>query len=394
MAQVHRAVLHDRTRVAVKILRPGITRQLDTDLDVLARLARTLEQRTAWGRATHVTRLVEDFTTAVRGELDLRIEARTLAAAHTAAHRGPVSVPAVHPGLSGRTVLVQDFADGIPAHRAAPDLGDHTARTTARALADGYLILLMRHGIAHADPHPGNIHLHPNRPPALLDFGHAARLDTLQLAALRQVLTATALGDPTALARALNHAADQPVDERILERACAQLLLTLPAPGRRAPGTDADTLAALATLTRSTGLLLPRTFPTVLRGLAVLESTCLRLDPAFDLTARLGNHVRPGREALTHLAKLFGVPPTQNSMSACHRTWTQRTAEQGVLTLVAATTGGISTALLSRESGPKIADGLHLLEAIGSLGLAAAAALLMRIVMHVIRPHPDTLQPS
>jgi len=398
MAQVHRAVLHDGTRVAVKVLRPGITRRLDTDLDVLARLARTLEQRTAWGRAIRVTRLADDFAIAVRAELDLRIEARTLAAAHIAAHRGPVTVPAVHPGLSGHTVLVQDFADGVPAHRAAPDLDDHTARTTARALADGYLTLLMRHGIAHADPHPGNIHLHPNHPPALLDFGHAARLDTLQLAVLRRIVTATALGNPTALARALNDAADRPVEERALERACAQLLLALPAPGRRAPGTDADTLTALATLTGSTGLLLPRTFPTVLRGLAVLESTCLRLDADFDLTARFGDHIRPAHEAFTHLAKLFGFPtspqPAQHTQPAGNRAWQQRTAELGVLTLVAATTGGISTALLTRRSGPRIADGLHLLEAIGSLGLAAAAALLMRVVMHVVRPHPDTARPS
>lgn len=391
MAQVHQAVLHDGTRVAVKILRPGITRRLDTDLDVLARLARTLQQRTAWGRATHVTRLVDDFTTAVRAEFDLRIEARTLAAAHTAAHRGPVTVPAAHPGLSGRTVLVQDFADGIPAHRAAPNLDDHTARTTAHAIADGYLTLLMRHGIAHADPHPGNIHLHPPQQPALLDFGHATRLDTLQLAALRQILTATALGDPTALAHALNSAADHPVDDRPLERACARLLLTLPPPGRRAPGTDADTLAALAHLTQNTGLLLPRTFPTVLHGLAVLESTCLRLDPDFDLTTHLSNHIRPGHEALTHLAKLFGFPPaTQQTQTAPGtRAWQQHTTEQGVLTLVAATTGGISTVLLTRQSGPQIADGLHLLEAVGSLGLAAAAALLMRVVTHVIRPDPS-----
>ncbi|MFD9849300.1 ABC1 kinase family protein [Streptomyces parvus] len=394
MAQVHRATLHDGTRVAVKILRPGIPGRLSTDLDVLARLAKTLENRTAWGRAIRVTRLADDFATAVRAELDLRIEARTLAAAHAAAHRGPVRVPAVHPGLSGRDVLVQDFADGRPAHRAAPDLDDHTARTIARTMADGYLTLLMRHGIAHADPHPGNIHLHPNHPPALLDFGHAARLDTLQLAALQRILTATALRNPTDLARALNDAAEDPVDERTLERACAQLLLTLPSPGHRASNTDTDTLTALATLTRSTGLLLPPAFPTVLRGLAVLESTCLRLDADFDLTAHLGHHIRPGHETITQLAHLFGFPalpqPTQDPRHTGNRGWQQRTAELGVLTLVAATTGGISTTLLTRQSGPEIADGLHVLEAIGSLGLAAAAALLMRVVMHAVRPHPGT----
>ncbi|MFJ9884743.1 ABC1 kinase family protein [Streptomyces sp. NPDC091287] len=387
MAQVHRAVLHDNTLVAVKILRPDATAQLSCDLDVLARLARSLERRTLWGRDTGITRLVDDFSTAVRAELDLRVEARTLAAAHRAAHRGPVTVPAVHPGLSGRTVLVQDFVPGLPAHRAAPDLDGPAARTAARTIADGHLHLLLRHGIAHADPHPGNIHLRAGAAPALLDFGHAARLDALQLSALRAILTATALRDPAALARALNTAADRPADGRTLERACARLLLTLPARGQRGSGTDADTLTALTGLIRTTGLLLPPAFTTVLRGLAILEATCLRLDADFDLTDRLAPRLRPGPGDLTRQLQQLLTPAAAAPADRPAPAWHRHIAQQAVLTLVAATTGGISATLLTQRTGPRIADSLHLLEAVGSLGLAASAVLLMRTVMHLTHPH-------
>ncbi|MGW0607745.1 hypothetical protein [Streptomyces sp. NPDC002640] len=65
-----------------------------------------------------VTRRVEDSTTAVLAELDLRAEVRTLAAAHTAAHGGPVTVPAVQPGPVRPTRPRAGIPRRHPGHRA------------------------------------------------------------------------------------------------------------------------------------------------------------------------------------------------------------------------------------------------------------------------------------
>jgi ubiquinone biosynthesis protein len=62
----------------IKVRRPGIVSQVNVDLDIISRLARTLDQRTAWGRRIGVVALAAGFAAALREELDFRVEARNL----------------------------------------------------------------------------------------------------------------------------------------------------------------------------------------------------------------------------------------------------------------------------------------------------------------------------
>ncbi|MFD0822592.1 ABC1 kinase family protein, partial [Micromonospora zhanjiangensis] len=96
VAQVHAATLTDGTEVVVKVQRPGITRVVERDLDILGRLARTLEVRTEWGRSLGLTTLAAGFAEALREELDFTVERdnlRTVGAAITAAPDRGVRVP-------------------------------------------------------------------------------------------------------------------------------------------------------------------------------------------------------------------------------------------------------------------------------------------------------------
>src|ERR671931_211054 len=85
VAQVHAARLHDGSEVVVKVQRPGIRQVVDRDLDIVARLARTLDRDTAWARSIGVRDLAGGFADAVREELDFRIEAGNMAGVAAAA---------------------------------------------------------------------------------------------------------------------------------------------------------------------------------------------------------------------------------------------------------------------------------------------------------------------
>jgi hypothetical protein len=91
--QVHRARLHSRAEVVVKVQRPGARRMTEDDLDIAVRLAGTLQARTRWGRSIGVKDLAEGFAVALREELDFRVEAVSAARSD-----GPV-VPRVHEDL-------------------------------------------------------------------------------------------------------------------------------------------------------------------------------------------------------------------------------------------------------------------------------------------------------
>ena len=77
LSQVHRAVLPDGRRVAVKVQRPGIAEQVERDLALLAFLARRIERRRPEALAFRPSAAVAELAEYTRRELDFRREART-----------------------------------------------------------------------------------------------------------------------------------------------------------------------------------------------------------------------------------------------------------------------------------------------------------------------------
>jgi ubiquinone biosynthesis protein len=111
VAQVHAARLRSGAEVAVKVQRPGIRAVVERDLDIVARLARSLEGRTRWARSIGARELAVGFADAVREELDFRIEAANMAGV-AAADDDTVRIPAPHQPLCTRRVLVMQRLDG------------------------------------------------------------------------------------------------------------------------------------------------------------------------------------------------------------------------------------------------------------------------------------------
>src|SRR5215472_16354610 len=85
IAQVHGATLPSGEQVAVKVRRPGVTGVVGADLDIVQRLAVRLQRSTRWGRSAGAVDLAAGFATALREELDLRIEAQNMTAVAAAA---------------------------------------------------------------------------------------------------------------------------------------------------------------------------------------------------------------------------------------------------------------------------------------------------------------------
>jgi ubiquinone biosynthesis protein len=133
IAQVHRARLRSGGEVAVKVQRPGIRQVVERDLDIMARLARSLERGTRWGRPLGVRDLAAGFAVAVREELHFRIEAANTAAdAASRGAAGGVVIPAPYEPLCTERVLVMQRLDGTPlsaAGRCSPS-GDRTGTRT------------------------------------------------------------------------------------------------------------------------------------------------------------------------------------------------------------------------------------------------------------------------
>jgi ubiquinone biosynthesis protein len=174
IAQVYRARLHNGDDLVVKVRRPGIDRVVERDLDIVDRVARSLEIRAKWAQGLGVVDLADGFAAALTEELDFRVEARNISAVDVGAE---VTLPTVHADLSSERVLVMRRLEGTPVRTAIRVVDDERRDGLARALLDCVLRQVLLHGVFHADPHPGNVLLLADGTLGLLDFGSVGRLD-------------------------------------------------------------------------------------------------------------------------------------------------------------------------------------------------------------------------
>ncbi|MBA3264826.1 MAG: AarF/ABC1/UbiB kinase family protein, partial [Nocardioidaceae bacterium] len=227
IAQVHRARLRNGADVAVKVQRPGIGSIVERDLDIVGRLAETAESRTRWGRAVGIVELASGFATALREELDFRVEARNVAAVRAGSasrgRDGVVVLPALYTDLCTERVLVMEWLEGTPvgARTSVPEDRGQDRYATARGLLECLLRQVVLDGVFHADPHPGNVLLLTDGRLGLLDFGSVGRLGASTRMAVQQLLVAVDRGDSAAARDAFLELVTRSddLDELRLERA-------------------------------------------------------------------------------------------------------------------------------------------------------------------------------
>jgi len=178
IGQVHRAVLPDGRRVAVKIQYPGVAQAIAADMQnagMILRMAKALAPGLDAGAAA------AELKERVMEELDYELEAQKQRS-FARGYRGHpfIHVPEVVTRLSTGRVLVTEWVDGV---------GFEEVRRLPQAARDRFGEIVFRfcfgsiYHLQHfnADAHPGNYILMPDGRVAFLDFGMTKHLDRDQI---------------------------------------------------------------------------------------------------------------------------------------------------------------------------------------------------------------------
>jgi ubiquinone biosynthesis protein len=205
IGQVHRAVLPNGDRVAVKVQRPQAPRQIEADLELMYQAARFVRQRVSTLSFIDSVAIVDEFAHSIRQELDYRTEARNAERFHRdfAGHRS-VRVPRVYWSYTGERLLTTEYLEGTQvADLDAPGLGVEEQRQLAYLIAESWMTMIFRHGFFHGDPHPANILVLGDGQIGLVDFGQTGKLSPDDMSKLTGLFIDAAAEKVDALPRRL-----------------------------------------------------------------------------------------------------------------------------------------------------------------------------------------------
>jgi ubiquinone biosynthesis protein len=292
IAQVHRAKVIDSDGaervVAVKVLRPGVERRLQSDLADMFFAARLAEDWLPDAKRLRPVQVVETLARSVRMEMDFRLEA---AAAdeygENLARDADFRAPKIDWDRTTREVLTMEWIDGAAlSDFARLQASGFDLPRLGQKLIQSFLTHALRDGFFHADMHQGNFLVDAEGRIVALDFGIMGRLGRAERRFLAEILYGFIRRDYLRVAEVHLEAGYVPRHYRVEDFAQAIRAIGEPIHARPA---DQISMARLLTLlfevtalfemqTRTELVLLQKT-------MVVVEGVARKLDPHLNMWA-------------------------------------------------------------------------------------------------------------
>jgi ubiquinone biosynthesis protein len=383
LGQVHRAMLRSGRDVAVKIQRPHVREQVLHDLDALDDLAVLVERFSSVARSLDIPRVLEEFRRTMLRELDYQQEARNMVSlSHQLRDFERIIVPLPVDDYTSSRVLTMDYIAGTNITKVGPvEWTEIDGGGLASDLFRAYLHQILVDGIFHADPHPGNVLLTPDRRLALVDLGMVGRLSSSVQEQLFRLMLAIADGrgdEAAAVIISLGERLDG-FEDAPMRRMVGELVTSYHDRSAR----ELNIGRAMLDMARSAGrfgLRMPSELPLLGKTLLHLHEIGRVLDSDFDVNASMRAHAT----SLMRRRMVNGTTPTHLLSSALEvRDFVERLPERAnrVLDALAANDLRVKVEVIDHGS---ILDGFQKVANRIALGLVLAAlivgaAMLMRV---------------
>jgi ubiquinone biosynthesis protein len=288
IAQVHVAETADEapTKVAVKVLRPGIAQEFAKDLSAFAFAARQAERFSAEARRLRLRAVVDMLAASVALELDLRMEgaAASELAENTKDDRD-FRVPHIDWSRTSGRVLTSEWIEGTPIRDpAAVEAAGQDPKRIAIIVLQSFLTHALRDGFFHADMHPGNLFVDGEGRLIAVDFGIMGRLDPAMRRFLAETLGGFLARDYMRVARVHYEAGFVPRSHPIETFAQALRAIGEPIFGRTARDVSmAKLLSQLFDTTYRFDMQAQPQLVLLQKTMVVVEGVSRGLDPDFDI---------------------------------------------------------------------------------------------------------------
>ena len=284
VAQVHRAVLLDGTKVIVKVQRPDIEDRLLEDIHILIRIVKRapntlrdilLDPVEALEEILEITKIELDFTNEVHYMLRFKKENESI---------NCISIPNVFLNLSTKRIVVQEEIEGSKITDKESLLAKgYDMEDIGKKLVLSYLYQLFNNGFFHGDPHPGNLIIYEKKI-YYIDFGIMGSLTQKARRSVNELLQAMVKRDIGQLVNLVLDLADQkgPVDKNVLYEDIEYIIhyyLQTSLKNIQVSRLFMDLFEAA----RKNNLKLPKEFTTLLKSLLILEGVISDISPDLSI---------------------------------------------------------------------------------------------------------------
>jgi len=328
IAQVHNARLKSGEAVVVKVVRPGIERQICRDLELLLALARLVRRYHPEGDRIRPDDIVSEFQRVIYRELDMKAEAASASLLkRNFEGSSDLYIPAIHWQMTAARVLVMERVNGVPVKdiaelkRRGVDL-ERLARRGIRVFYNQ----VFRDNLFHADMHPGNLLIDTSNPQdptwIALDFGIVESLTPEDLYYIGENFLAIFNRDYRRVAELHIEAGWVPADTRIDELTAATRTVGEPSFTRPLEEVSfAEMVIGLFSVARQFKLTLQPQLIMLQKTLLNIEGMGRELDPKINIW----EIAKPELEAI--FAERYGLPRTARRMARELPRWLSRSPE-------------------------------------------------------------------
>lgn len=284
LAQVHTAKV-DGERVAVKVRRPNVEKQVSRDIQVMQWIKPIIMYFVDDARSFSVETLVDEFSESLEEEMDYNRERSELKLVRqNFSDNDKVRIPRPLDQYSTEKVLTMEFVDGAKIDDME-QLGDIDVNRTkiSERIQRSYFQMVIDDGVFHADPHPGNIAVQEDGTVVFYDFGMTGRIGSETRDQIVNLYISIATDQ-------FEDALDILIDVGVLDpEANRELMLEgFKLAVRDARGEDIDQRRAEDLVQSMEEELyqfpfrIPPDFSLLLRTATIANGVCLKLDPSID----------------------------------------------------------------------------------------------------------------
>lgn len=295
MAQVHRARLIGGKEVVLKVQRPGIRETIEQDITILKQLANLVETYLPQYAAFQPVELVKMFEASIRKELRFTVEAANLFRFQEQFKANPdIYVPDWYPEFTTDRILCMEYIDGIKINdlEKMRSIGMTGPELAIKGI-NLYYEQVFEYGFFHADPHPGNIFIMPDKRVCFVDYGMMGVILDSDKELMATLLLAIAEEDVEGLKKALlKFTKDEKFeDEKELEYDIIEFLSSYSEMSiDQIEG--AEVMEGLNRMFFKYKIRVPGNLLLLLKALIIIEGVGLMLDPKYNIIKNIEPFVR------------------------------------------------------------------------------------------------------